>query len=383
MLAWLTAGTVVWSRNRVPDLNLPPRDPLPAGNAYPDYLQSVREVADAGTILALYKAESPNPEKLARILKANSAVLQHVHSLGGKPSMVTALEPEAGKNFLAIIDYPNVTRLLAVSAREKAARDPAGAMDDLIDGLAFAGGVSRGGAAIHLLAAHLSYVPVFETFPRVIPGMPAGVCGQSAERVAALIRGQYPLSHIIQNERRVRLRQLTSTFEPSATRIFRLDVPMNGYEWTYIMRHKSPAVEGLDSYFVRWCEQADKPPTNVQPPPPPTGLEGILADDTMGPEGITTEFIRYYYKDARLRLVHAALRLEEYRKTHGRYPASLAANPLFTDPFSGKPLVYKRAGASYVLYSVGPNLQDDGGESFKESKLRPDRRGDLLLKPLF
>ncbi len=33
-----------------------------------------------------------------------------------------------------------------------------------------------------------------------------------------------------------------------------------------------------------------------------------------------------------------------------------------TDPFTGKPMRYKRVDGGCVIYSVGRNLQDDGGE---------------------
>lgn len=33
-----------------------------------------------------------------------------------------------------------------------------------------------------------------------------------------------------------------------------------------------------------------------------------------------------------------------------------------TDPFSGKDFGYRKQGKSFLLYSVGVNLQDDGGK---------------------
>jgi hypothetical protein len=32
-----------------------------------------------------------------------------------------------------------------------------------------------------------------------------------------------------------------------------------------------------------------------------------------------------------------------------------------TDPFTGKPLVYRRTECGFVLYSLGPDQHDDGG----------------------
>jgi len=69
---------------------------------------------------------------------------------------------------------------------------------------------------------------------------------------------------------------------------------------------------------------------------------------------------------ARRAVLQAALGLEVYRQRHGRYPDSLRDLaclhwPLSDDPFSGKPLVYRRRGNDYLLYSLGVDLDDDRG----------------------
>jgi hypothetical protein len=84
--------------------------------------------------------------------------------------------------------------------------------------------------------------------------------------------------------------------------------------------------------------------------------------------------------------MYTALQLEHLRKTRGQYPPSLAAlgdDPLFIDPFSGKPFIYRPEGVAYTLYSVGPNQKDDGGLAFPEGRMSPDRPGDLPLQPTF
>jgi hypothetical protein len=69
---------------------------------------------------------------------------------------------------------------------------------------------------------------------------------------------------------------------------------------------------------------------------------------------------------ARRALLQVALGLEVYRQRHGRYPGTLPDLrsirwPTPEDPFTGKPLVYRRQGARYLLYSIGVDLKDDGG----------------------
>jgi hypothetical protein len=66
-----------------------------------------------------------------------------------------------------------------------------------------------------------------------------------------------------------------------------------------------------------------------------------------------------------LRLVQVAAALAIHRAEHGSYPAALAdldlqvAEELTQDPYAGKSLLYERRHGGYVLWSVGPNLQDD------------------------
>jgi hypothetical protein len=75
-----------------------------------------------------------------------------------------------------------------------------------------------------------------------------------------------------------------------------------------------------------------------------------------------------------------AFALAAYRKDNGKYPEKLdelATKYLATIPFdvfSGKPLVYKLEGNGYLLYSVGQNEKDEGGQSFDD-----DPRGDDLV----
>lgn len=72
---------------------------------------------------------------------------------------------------------------------------------------------------------------------------------------------------------------------------------------------------------------------------------------------------------ARLRCAVIALALERYRRQHDGWPSSLAAlvsnrlNQVPADPFDGKPLRYRCLADGVLIYSVGPNRIDDGGDA--------------------
>jgi hypothetical protein len=70
---------------------------------------------------------------------------------------------------------------------------------------------------------------------------------------------------------------------------------------------------------------------------------------------------------AELRCAITALAAERYRLAKGAWPASLAAMvPAFLpavpiDPFDGQPARYRRLADGVVIYCVGPDRKDDGG----------------------
>jgi hypothetical protein len=74
----------------------------------------------------------------------------------------------------------------------------------------------------------------------------------------------------------------------------------------------------------------------------------------------------------RTRTFHEAtvitLTLQRYKLKHGQYPESLSQlhergylHSIPLDPFSDKPLVYKKTDEGFMLYSVGLDFEDDGG----------------------
>ena len=76
--------------------------------------------------------------------------------------------------------------------------------------------------------------------------------------------------------------------------------------------------------------------------------------------------LRAEINEARRGLLATALGLEVYREANGVYPQRLSELssldwPICEDVFSGGPFLYRCHGEGYVLYSVGPDLTDDGG----------------------
>lgn len=104
---------------------------------------------------------------------------------------------------------------------------------------------------------------------------------------------------------------------------------------------------------------------------------------------------RAYNYAYRIRALHEAtetvLAIKRWRIEKGQYPMSL--NELVMagyiekvpmDPYSDKPLVYKKSDDSFVLYSLGPDFDDDGGVENPEDsqKRRQEGPGDEVFWPI-
>jgi hypothetical protein len=384
IIAWLATAGFIWSRNRMPPVQFPSGLTIPEGNVYEQYIQIVKSVQDRDALGGVSGTKTASPSAQRAALAKNASLLKQFHALVGKPSVVTALEP--GVNFVAAWDFPHLSKLLVLEAQSYLPKHPELALNTLLDGLTFASDISRGGATLHLIYSYMATTPLVEALPTIIPKLPASSCEEGAKRMKQIIESRFPLSSIFENERRVRVGALMRNFQPMSTRIFRFQIPLNSYEWAYLVKPKTAAVESVNRYLLAWVEQGKRKPTEITTPTEPVEIKALMDDETLSEQNFGTMVLRYYWLDARFRIIYTALRLEAYRKKNGRYPPSLVTlgnDPLFTDPFSGKPLVYRSSGHSYTLYSVGPNGEDDGGMAYREGRMRRNERGDLLLQPTF
>ncbi|MGJ8653188.1 MAG: hypothetical protein ACSHX8_07935 [Opitutaceae bacterium] len=90
-----------------------------------------------------------------------------------------------------------------------------------------------------------------------------------------------------------------------------------------------------------------------------------------------------FRSDAQNVVNFTALQLANYHRNTGVYPDSLAAlvpdyfDSLPMDLFNGTPLVYRKQLNGFELYSVGPNLKDDGGKT-DDNGSATQRAGDII-----
>jgi hypothetical protein len=117
---------------------------------------------------------------------------------------------------------------------------------------------------------------------------------------------------------------------------------------------KLPAKESAEQWKEIAAGEAELPP-----------LASMADGVTSFPE---RSVVRRDEAIARRALIAAALGIELYKQKMGRYPATLEdvgkaiGWKVGEDPFSGKALVYKMEGTTYLLYSIGLDMKDDGGK---------------------
>jgi murein DD-endopeptidase MepM/ murein hydrolase activator NlpD len=81
-----------------------------------------------------------------------------------------------------------------------------------------------------------------------------------------------------------------------------------------------------------------------------------------------------------------AVAIERYRRSHGEaLPAALTdlvptyLTEIPEDPITGQPLLYRAAADAYIVYSVGPDGKDDGGDLLR--KPDPTHKGPGTIFP--
>jgi hypothetical protein len=142
-----------------------------------------------------------------------------------------------------------------------------------------------------------------------------------------------------------------------------------------------PLVKAAPHHF----NEAKLPDMNTRPGPVSLILSGnsigqIMYDLLM--PALAPALAKKSQSDAELQATRTILALRAYQLTHGKLPADLnALVPEFldsvpVDDFDGQPLRY--SPEQKIVYSVGENLKDDGGNDSRGS--RSNRQLDLVYK---
>ena len=100
--------------------------------------------------------------------------------------------------------------------------------------------------------------------------------------------------------------------------------------------------------------------------------------------GRAPAFVSQARNEADLALAQVALGLKLYKHSHGAYPKDLAAlapdilKTVPDDPLTGKSFIYARTDDGFVVYSVGCDLVDNGGNEKPPNEDEKDKGVDIV-----
>lgn len=333
---------------------------------------------------------------IGAVIAKNRDALGFLYAMADKPCFLYrdpgtplpyAIIPEAVKMIVA-------TRLMGFDALLRADEgDVPGAIDRIRSGLGATLKVAQEGTLItHLIAVAearmlLSFLEATcrgrevddEVLLRVTPGLEPGPWRErlarsiSGERILALERGSDAIKgrHHVMEEERPYNRLLYWLLRPIIKaevrwRLNRLDGWEQITEKPYFQQRELLKTDEELVRNVPWYFKL-------------TGFED------GGEYG--TIFLKNAQLEATFLAARTGLACRLHKSRTGRFPESLEElvpdllKEVPIDPFTGKPLVYRREGAGFIVYSLGSNQKDDGGRStYMITQLVMDKDDDWTWK---
>jgi hypothetical protein len=310
------------------------------------------------------------------------------------PYLSPARDPNSSWQFA---QYREASRQLVGQARvELADGRPGLAMEWTLDAIELGAKMGRGGPLIDSLVGIACASIGQNGSERCVSQLAQAEAHAAGRRLDGILAQLPAATEVIDEERRYSLASARDTFAgrvPIASSPAQLGAPVTWLDRIkervlLLVYPKSWGYQQVDRYWRALEAELRKPYSQRKPPPSsPPEWDPVLGGAGLDLHSIQLSLVR---PPANLRLLRVELALREYHQQHDAYPATLqqlvpgelAAVPI--DPFSEQPLRYRREGAAYVLYSVGPDLKDDHGTPIASSRsISVSSTGDLVAGKLF
>ena len=393
LLALLAAlNYTVAKRNELPNITIPV-SPEPNPNARQFFMAAGNGIQN-GKSVSFAMSNQPQKKDAAPHFSRATAAEDHVYTLAEKERLIRENE-----NSLALLrqglhyKYGNKTsrsprdifpefaqfrelaRLLVLEAQVKRERgDYAGAVSSELDALELGVMVPRNGVLIAGLVGiaceAIGRRKIWDDYSH----LDAAQAQNALRRLEKIEAKRFPFADTMEEEKRFGQAELLELFrnpewyspqmagpdsgEPTATqkwagRVLIMWIGRRVIFENYTRHMDQITQDSRQSYGLHL----------PAPPAPNDPLNSILTPV------FSEARIKFVQTETENHLMVVSLALQVYYKTHGAYPQSLdvlaASVPasLLTDPFAAQGnLRYRRDGAKYVLYSVGPDGRDDGGK---------------------
>ncbi|HZO87573.1 MAG TPA: hypothetical protein VFB38_04480 [Chthonomonadaceae bacterium] len=416
LAAALSIGGYAWWQyvNADPDIPVP-TPTMPKPNAFDFYRTAGMNLRDDDQIGVALSNRRPQADKAVEqpqsAHKGPERPQDHIYSLAEKEALVrenaSALlvlrqglaypyqEPPArslNAVFPHLAKYRSLARLLALEAQTKAARgDWAGAVRSDLDAIEMGEQIPHGGILIGKLVGIACEAIGRKPLWKAIDHLNAGQARATARRLERIRGLHVPIAETLKEEKWFTLAGLQEAFRhPDWLRQWAkagqedpsLVEEVSGY--LLLLRHSKRQI--LDNY-MRYMDQAiacAKLPYAVPCAAPAVPEDPI--NRWLAPTFTQARFQDAAYSETLNALLLTALALRAYRLEHGAYPQTLSAlvpaylSQVPEDPFAlYTALRYKRMGAAYLLYSIGPDGKDDGGVPINNPKATSETQRHMVL----
>ncbi|HLK58106.1 MAG TPA: hypothetical protein VKU00_16180 [Chthonomonadaceae bacterium] len=395
--------------NRLSGINVPTHA-MPADNAYDDFVKA-GHLAQAMPHKSPYSLPGP-PQPIftmanfAAAAKDAEPALTLLQQGLNKPFLYPPIRSNADSNWSELAGFRELARTVSgVATYEERAGHPDQAMETRLDGIQMGIMIPRGGGTMPCLVGIACEAIAASKIERLLPQLSPQELAHAAERLNKITSMRTPLSETViesgyeytawnleflrdrSDKGLTHVATVRQIISPNAAQ----DAPLQWQERWQIYRFFFSDKIGmlhtnLDYYKAR-AREIDEPYTGKAAVEVPDNLLAKISD--------YDNFMHLQTSYARMQTVEAILQTEialyRYRVEQGRYPSSLAElTPNYLpsvpdDPFGGKtgvPLHYqvKTQGRSFLLYSLGPDLKDDGGKPQLRSGNDP---GDIVAGQLW
>ena len=391
VLGVVTLTGMYFYANRSPDL-LIPTPTLPADNGYDDFVRAGK-LAKSMSHPSPYSmggapAQTMTYQNFKACAKDAIPVEAAVRQGLGKTCLCPPVRSYKSVSFKDFALFRETARTLLGKARyEEMSGHPGQAIETLLDGYAMGATLPRGGTIIALLVCIACEAIVSRPIEDILPLLNEQELAHVAQRLDTIEARHVPFADILDEEGNTTAAELLEMFhDPKNQGLGGLDNLSKMYSgdlngnitWkerlmaaSYLFKNKNAVALQHQKYYRDLAAEARLPYSM-------TSAVKVGDDPMLVLEAGIVPSVRSKYigmKTVAI-LLRTETALERYRHAHHRYPADLAAlvpaylKTIPIDVCSGKantPLRYSlsknttQAGQSYLLYSVGPDMHDDGG----------------------
>jgi len=373
----IVAGGVAWRLARQPIHLEPFVRRLPADNAYNDYVKA----AKLARAYDYSRDELDDPATAEAAARENSEALAAARQAFKKDCAVP-WKPGVQAPFPEVASLRHLAQAFWIEGRAAEHRgDYASAADSYLDAMRLGAETSRDGLTIHGLVACAIGSIGLRPLEGIVPHLSSGDCKLALLRLREIERRASSNGQILNNERRNATYLISKQpWSPTPTHFPRFGAYSVGDWARALFTSKREFMAQFDSYVAEQARQASLPYYKRTALPEPKHIAVRMLAAVYA-----RTFRAFDRTDAQREVVKGMLAIQAFRSKYGHLPKKLEdVVPEFLpktlmDPHTGKPLAYKLAPDGYLLYSFGPDQDDDGGTPLK----RDETSGDLVAGKLF